>query len=316
MNKSLKSEQVTKRQFLEKIARMYYILEMSQKDIADNLRIGRSSVARFLKEAKEEGIIRFLVTSSTEKEPREIALEKEIVNKFKLTDALIIPNDNESMFEQTIVSYLHSILPLNGVVGVGGGNTMNYLSTVMNISDKKPDLNIVQTIGGFSNNEKKMPSTSTIQNWAVSLGANALFLPAPAIVDNQEIKDVYFTSKSMNDVYKQIKQMDMLISGIGSLKDVEILEELGVENINIDLIQKECVGDINLHFFDKNGNFSMPDLSKRIIGISRDDFKSIPIKVSVAFGEEKVNAIEGALNGKLTDILITTSDTAEKILEK
>lgn len=314
MNKSIRNEQMLKRQYLEKIARMYYILEMSQKDIADNLNIGRSSVARFLKEAKEEGVIRFLVTSSTEKEPREIALEKELINEYKLTDALVIPDGNDLIFEQTIVNYLNSIIPYNGTVGIGGGNTMNYLSKVMMASDKKNDLNIVQTIGGFSNNEKKMPSTSTIQNWAVSLGANALFLLAPAIVENKAIKDVYFTSQGIKDVYKQIKQMDLLISGIGSLEDVGIIEELDVKNIDIDYIQQTCVGDINLHFFDKNGAFSMPALSERIIGISIEDFKNIPIKVSVAFGEKKIYAIKGALKGNLTDILITTSNTAEKIL--
>lgn len=305
---------MTKRIFLEKVARMYYILEMSQQEIALNLGIGRSSVARHLKEAKEEGVIRFLVSSSSEKEAYDINLEKQIINNYKLMDTFILPSNEDSNFEMLISSYINSILPYQGIVGVGGGSTMNQLSLAMSSFDARPNLNIVQTIGGFANNEKMMPSTSTIQNWSTSLKSNAIFLPAPVIVENEKIKNVYLESKSIAEVYKLISQMNMFITGIGSLKDVQILEELEVDKEIIDRILDESVGDINLHFFNDRGEFIFPELSNQVLGVSIKDFFKIPKRVSVAFGKEKKNAIKAALKGDLTDILITTRETAELLI--
>lgn len=305
---------MTKKFFLEKVARMYYILEMSQQEIALNLGIGRSSVARHLKEAKEEGVIRFLVSSSSEKEAYDISLEKQIINNYKLMDTFILPSNEDSNFEMLISNYINSILPYQGTVGVGGGSTMNQLSLAMSSFDARPNLNIVQTIGGFANNEKMMPSTSTIQNWSTSLKSNAIFLPAPVIVENEKIKNVYLESKSIAEVYKLISDMNMFITGIGSLRDVQILKELEVDKEIIDQILKESVGDINLHFFNDKGEFIFPELSNQVLGVSTEDFFKTPKRVSVAFGKEKKNAIKAALKGGLTDILITTRETAELLI--
>lgn len=315
MDKSIKNKQIPKRDFLEMIARMYYVLGMKQKDIADQVGIGRSSVARFLNEAKEEGVVRFFISSKTENS-RSLDLETEMIKKFKLTDAIVVKDNDNSLFEVTVANYLNSILPFNGAVGVGGGKTMNYLSTIMNICEPRPNLKIIQTIGGFSNGEGEMPSTSMIQNWAQSLEANPLFLPAPAVVEDKESKDFYLRNKDINDVCSEIKNVEALIVGIGSMQDINILKRLQVDDIDTDLMQEKCVGDINLHFFDEKGRFSMPNLSERVMGLSPGDFKEVPTRIGLAYGEEKVNSIKGALRGKLVNILVTTSATAKLLLEE
>lgn len=315
MDKSFKVEHNSKKDFLEMIARMYYVLDMTQKEIADQVGIGRSSVARFLSEAKEEGVVRFSITSKTESS-RSLGLEEKLAKKYKLFDAIVIKEDANSSYEVTVANYLNSTLPFNGAIGVGGGNTMNRLSTFMNICEPRPNLKVVQTIGGFSTGEQQMQSTSMVQNWAQSLEANPVFLPAPAIVDDKETKDFYLKNKNINDVYSAIRNVDVLIVGVGNLKDIEILKKLDVDDIDTDLLSKKSVGDINLHFFDEEGNFSMPNLSERVMGLSPTDFKEVPIRIGLAYGKEKAKSIQGALKGKLINILITTSETAKLLLKE
>lgn len=315
MDKRSNNEHIPKRDFLEMISRMYYVLEMTQKEIADQIGIGRSSVARFLSEAKQEGVVRFLITSKTESS-RSLGLEAELVNKYKLIDAVVIKENANSMYEVTAANYLNSTLPFHGSVGIGGGQTMNHLSTFMNICEPRPHLKIVQTIGGFSSGEQEMPSTSMIQKWAQALETNPIFLPAPALVENKETKDFYLKNKNISDVCNEIKHVDVLILGIGNMKSIEIIKKLEVDDFNVDLLNKKSVGDINLHFFDGEGNFSLPDLSERVMGLSPADFSKVPIRIGFAHGVEKVEAIRGALNGKLINILVTTSETAKLLLEE
>lgn len=299
------------------VARMYYVLGMTQKDIADQVGVGRSSVARFLNEAKEEGIIRFFITSKNQS-ARDINLENKLIQKFKLSDAIVVKNKegDDTLFEVTVANYLNSVLPFHGTVGVGGGQTMNSLSSIMNICDSRPNLKIVQTIGGFSNSEIEMPSTSTIQNWAQSLEARPLFLPSPAIVENKETKYFYLMNQNIKNVYEKINELDVLIVGIGSMRDIEVIQTMGGENIDYCKLQNDCVGDINLHFFNEEGEFNAPDLSNRVMGITPEDFKKAPTRVGVAYGEEKVNSIKGAIKGKLVNVLVTTSSTAQELLRE
>lgn len=315
MDKSNNGEQIPKKDFLEMIARMYYVLGMKQKDIADQVGIGRSSVARFLNEAKEEGVVRFFIASKTESS-RSLDLETEMIKKYKLTDAIVIKDNDNSLFEVTVANYLNSILPFNGAIGIGGGKTMNYLSTIMNICESRPNLKIIQTIGGFSNGEGEMPSTAMVQNWAQSLEANPLFLPAPAIVEDKETKDFYLKNKNISDVYDEIKKIEVLIVGIGSMNDINILKKLQVEDIDTNLMHEKSVGDINLHFFDEKGRFSMPNLSERVMGLSPEDFKEVPTRIGLAYGKEKVKSIKAALGGKLVNIFVTTSATAKLLLQE
>ena len=51
-----------------------------------------------------------------------------------------------------------------------------------------------------------------------------------------------------------------------------------------------------------------------MIGLTLEQAKNIPIRVGVAFGEEKVKAIKTAISKNIINVLITDSVTAESIL--
>ena len=42
--------------------------------------------------------------------------------------------------------------------------------------------------------------------------------------------------------------------------------------------------------------------------------RQIPIRVGIAYGKDKTDAIKGALKGKIINVLITDNATAEAIL--
>jgi len=314
MNKSINNEHNAKTEFLEKVARMYHLMEMDQKDIASQLGIGRSSVARFLKEAKKQGLIRFYITSKTDTS-RRIDLENEIINKFKLKDAVVIREEATS-YATAAVDYLNGVIPYQGKLGLGWGNTIDLVGHQIFMCDKRKNLKVIQMSGSVGKMEKELPATSVIQNWANALNATPHFLAAPVIADTVETKNFFLENNNIIESHQEISEIDLSIVGIGNVSENSpVFEAKLVDSVYIDEFKNKVVGDILLHFYNEDGVFSMPEISSRVIGTSIDDYLKIRSRVGMAYGKDKVTSIKSALFGNLVNILITNEETANELLK-
>ncbi len=81
------------------------------------------------------------------------------------------------------------------------------------------------------------------------------------------------------------------------------------------LSKRNGVGEILGRVFDKYGNTVESEWNDRMIGLTLEQAKNIPIRVGVAFGEEKVTAIQTAISTGIINVLITDSLTAESIVK-
>ena len=79
--------QPVSKRILIKVAHMYYEADMKQSEIAKKLGIDRTTVSKYLKRAKEMGIVKiFIVQDSFE------ALESQLEDKFSLKEVFIVPS--------------------------------------------------------------------------------------------------------------------------------------------------------------------------------------------------------------------------------
>ena len=53
----------------------------------------------------------------------------------------------------------------------------------------------------------------------------------------------------------------------------------------------------------------------KVFGIKLESLKKVKRVVGISAGEEKVDAIKGALRGKLVNVLVTNSKTAKLLLD-
>lgn len=315
MRINTKKGQMSKRSFLERVARMYYILGYNQQEIAEQLDVGRSSVARFLNEAREQGVVQFFVSSDFESW-RNHTLETELVNQTHLKECVIFKtNPSGSTFEMMAAKYLNTVLPSNGAIGLGWGRTLHAVGTQMHSCDARPDLSIVQLSGGWGAKEELVPATANIQLWSTALHAKPLFLPAPAIVASPESKKSILGDPSVEEVLDRMNHLKAAIIGIGHTgPDATINYSNLAPDLNRSFLESHSVGDVIFHFYDKHGQFSFPDLSDRVIGATAEQFMAIDLRIGLAKGIEKLEAIKGALRGDLVHILLTTEETALQLL--
>ena len=77
---------------------------------------------------------------------------------------------------------------------------------------------------------------------------------------------------------------------------------------------KEVVGEVCTHFYDCNGTAVEPPFRDRIISVMLDDYMKIPVRIGIAGGKEKTEAISAAVKGGYINVLITDLQTAKELL--
>ena len=78
---------------------------------------------------------------------------------------------------------------------------------------------------------------------------------------------------------------------------------------------KDVAGEVCTHFFNKDGEEVIPPFGDQIIAIPLEDYHNIPIRIGVAGGPGKTEAIRAALNGGYVNVLITDLQTANKLIK-
>lgn len=314
--------------FTIKVVDMYYKEEMSQDAISKKLNISRATVSRTLTRAKKEGIVKIQINYPSE---NTIELEKNIEKEFGLKEVLI-GVENESVSKDHAVAlqaseYLARILKNNMKLGINWGRSMKNLVTTFEQEGYNKSINvkgveIIPFLGTNNSFEEKSQSLRlTYSNFlaikmAELLNCKNYNLSAPMIVSSQKVKDVIINEPDVSGVLKKAKTCDVALLGIGTIdKDSSLFVLMDDGEKMSDIIKQQGgIGEVIGRAYDENGNIIYSELDNRIIGVTLEELKQIPLKIGVGYGNQKVEAIKAALKGGLIDVLITDRETAEKLI--
>jgi DNA-binding transcriptional regulator LsrR (DeoR family) len=179
------------------------------------------------------------------------------------------------------------------------------------------DVHVVQALGGVGPPEAKAHATDISRRLSGLFESRLTLLPAPGIVDSIEAKEVLLSDWRVKSALDLFPELNILMMGIGAIHTNPILDKDNREissHLYEQIIGSEAVGDVALHFFDINGDEIDSELKDLVIGISIEELKQIDTVVGIAAGDEKMESIQGALNGGVIDLLITDNYTAERLV--
>lgn len=305
-----------------KVCKLYYQKGLSKVDIGKKLRISRFKVANLIDEALREGLVKITIN-----EPSHTFLDLEncLEEKFKIYRAVVA--ETSFSYEETkknigkaAANCLLDMVYDGDVVGVAWGTTIYEMVNALPRSVEKNNVSIVQITGGLNQVPIEYNAIELARRLAKIFNAESYQLYAPAIVDNTETKNVLMSESNIKRTIEMFNKIDIAIVGVGSVipKPSTMLYRDGfIKKEDFESVSRcGAVGDINSYFYDKNGNKCQTGLEKRTIGMNLEQLKRTRYVMAVCGGKFKTDAIYGALQGKIVNIIITDKETAEELLKR
>ena len=112
--------------------------------------------------------------------------------------------------------------------------------------------------------------------------------------------------------------MTLGIQGVGAIRPSELLAGSG----NVfsaaeleDLARLGAVGNMGLRFFDRDGQPVHTPLDDRVIGMTLAEMRGASRVMALAGGQNKTEAIAGALRTGAVNVLVTDRFTAERLVD-
>lgn len=313
---------ISETRLMVKVARMYYVLGLRQREITDLLQIHQSTVSRMLKKARETHIVRMSVHV-----PAGIfsELEEALEQKFGLREAIVVDCADEEThmvrdLGEAAAFYLESTVRPGERIGISSWSR-HLLAMVDQLQPNQRALNgqVVQILGGVGNPEIQSQATHFTQRLATALGATAVLLQAPGVAGSARIRDLLLEEPYVRDTIKCFSKLDTALVGIGVLRPSPFLASSGntFTREELETLRKAgAVGDICMRYFGANGNLIRSPLHNRVIGIDLPNLKRVPRIVGIAGGDYKFTAILAALRGRWINVLITDKKTASRLVRE
>lgn len=133
-----------------------------------------------------------------------------------------------------------------------------------------------------------------------------------------ELRKSSWKKKALKEVFNLAKKADIAVAGIGTLNHNSAL--INAELIPMEeferLQKKGGTGEILSHVVDKDGKLVKDQFEEHLLSLDLEEFKKIPIRVGVAYGLDKKEAILGVLRGGYVNVLITDEKVANYLIEE
>lgn len=294
---------------------LYYEKQMTHDEIAHELSMNRVGVTRLLQKARQQGIVKFTITRAL---PHHYELSKEIQQKYHLAHVVIVQSGGDEKSTMNALGkagaeFLDQQLFDGCRLGMAWSKTVSSIGNYLHQIRKFNHLTIHELAGTYL-----MDGVSYGITWKVSelLQAPLISMPVPVIVSNAEAREAILSEANIQKALATVSDVDIALVGIGSIQEAGTIIQTGFmkEEERLQLLQKGIAGEILMRFFDENGEHVPTVLDNRVIGIQWLQLVNVPNVVAMAFGKEKIAAIQAAIKGKVIKTLITDSDTANLLV--
>lgn len=301
-----------------RVAYYYYKAGLTQEAIAKRMQMSRQRVNRIVSACVKLGIVKISVEGLDQ---CYLEIETALEQKYGIREVRIVENEvAEDLFRdlgKEAALYLKSILTDGAVLGVTRGRTTSAMVEQMSVDAGHKDITVTQLLGNKHESEDGIGVDKIVYRMAEKLHAKESVLYAPVIVHSPEMKEAFKKDPYFLAPYEVMKKCDIAIVGIGTAHSqwkhmISLFDENDKEQTRW---AKDVVGEVCTCFYDKEGNEIEPPFRNRIIAIESEDYKKIPMRIGIAGGEEKVQAVRAALKGGYVNVLITDKRTAGMLLE-
>jgi DNA-binding transcriptional regulator LsrR (DeoR family) len=297
-----------------KIAFYYYKMGLTQDEIAKKMSTSRPRINRIIKKCLEMGIVRIEIEAI---EKQNVEFEVQLENLLGLKEIIIAGDKSTtdtSVIGAAASSYLERVINDGDIIGFSRGRALSSF-----VSSLKPvqasSLTVTQLVGGLNAGEVSINSDGIVRRASEVLGAAPCYMYAPIILESPELRESLIKESFYTNIYKTMKECTIAIVGIGNMSRNSAFDQRKYifESELEALHSGNAVGEVCTRYFDVNGNILKTSLDDRVLAIGLNDYQRIPLRIGIAYGDEKLSAILGAIRSQLINVLITDLQTANSL---
>ena len=300
------------RELMHRAATLYYVHDATQAEIADRLGISRPTVSRLLSEARNTGVVRIEVASLEDVDTVQLArrtAECLGLRHVEIGGLVTGPLLGTGLAPALGIALERVGLYPGDVLLIATGRTIHQVTQCDLPS--LPGVVIVPAVGGQDEPEPWYQANEITRQFAATVGGHPTFLHAPALPGPQ-LHDRLLDDPSTRRVMSLWRQARCAVLGIGAppLQRDSVSTFIPTDAVSL----RKGVGDICLRFFDRTGRPVQFPGSDRLVAISLDVLRSIPVTIGLAVGSEKVIGIAAAARAGFINELVTDVATATALV--
>lgn len=303
---------------LSRIAALYYLEDMTQQEIAENLGLSRPKVGRLLQQARDEKIVEITVHAA----PRtSLRLEETLRSLFPLDQAVLAPDYPDRDPLRTAVAaaagaYMTRQLVHESTVAVGMGRNVGSVPEQVPTQVIGNRVTFISAIGGSTHVDEPTNSNDICRRLALKLDGYSESLYAPAYAETVTEHDALMRHHDVRATLERAAQAGMAIVGVGDAGAQSAVVSMGCVSVSEmrGLRREGAVGDILGSFFDIEGRALAQGMKDRVVSLERSELEHIPCVVAVVSERTKVRAVVGALRTGIVNVLVTSTDIAQDVL--
>jgi DNA-binding transcriptional regulator LsrR (DeoR family) len=300
------------RTLLHTVAKMHYVDDIPQVEIARRLDLSTATVSRLIKRAREDGIVRI--------EVRELAAEDELGAKLAarlgLQQAIVVDSTRDGGGIAALASPVHALL---GTLGLGTQSTLaiGWGRTVWEVVrsglPRLPRVTVVPCSGGLDEVAQHYQVNEFVRVAAEQIGGTPRFIHAPYLPADR-LRELIVADQAAGGNLDLWDRIDVALVGIGPPYAAEPAVG-GPTSAPRDPGLATAAGDVLRHYFDIEGRPLSWEGEGRLLAVTPEQLRCTPVVIGAAASRAKAPSILGAARAGLIDVLVTDLRAAEAVLE-
>lgn len=295
---------------------LYYNHKLTQKEIAAQLGLSRTTVVGLLEEALKRSEVQIWIN---EGDQRCVELALRLEKSFRLDEVIVVPHADQ--VEQAARSvglalgrFLSEAIVDHMAIGVGWGRTL----TASLASFRPPGrqgVKIISLLGGIMEARTENPVD---YSWrlASQLGAACFLYPAPLLVDSAATKQTLREKCGLDRLDKLAASLDVAVFSVGEVTrgSTSLSRALIEEHEYREIIERGGACDVMCNFLDEQGNTLVHPINERVMSVDLSLLAKAAHLVIACGGARRADAIRAAIRRVGCHTLITDEGAAHAML--
>lgn len=295
---------------LHMVAKLHYLSDLSQVQIAKQLGLSTATISRLLQRARAEGIVRIDVRDLVAPDTLGALLAERLgLRQVSVVEA---PVGAVGALAAPLAALLQAEnLKPGAVLALGWGRAVKGVLEVG--LPALPGVLIVPMTGGMQQHAAHLQINEFVRLAAEQTGGIPHFIHAPYL-PSAEARPIFLADAAISQAVALWARIDVAIVGIGLAPGLS-LREPGLDSPQ-DPILAAAVGEVIRHYFDAAGRSLPWEGELRMITVSPAQCRAAGLTIGLATGEKKAQSIVAAARARMISALVTDVRTAEAILQR